>query len=119
VSWAYSEDGYVFTLAPSAPPIRAGQPANLTLSIRRVDGAPVPLLPVMDAFAHLVAFDVQRSGFAHIHPNERDVTKAPDPTRPRFTFRVTIPSPGRYVIWSQVNMGGSERYAPFWFDVAR
>jgi hypothetical protein len=119
VSWTYSEDGYVFALAPSAPPIRAGQPADLTLSIRRADGAPVPLKPVMDAFAHLVAFDVQRSGFAHIHPNERDVTKAPDPLRPRFTFRVTIPSPGRYVIWSQVNLGGRERYAPFWFDVAR
>jgi hypothetical protein len=118
-SWTYSEGGYVFALAPSAPPVRAGRPADLTLSIRRGDGGPVPLKPVMDAFAHLVAFDVQRSGFAHIHPNERDVTKAPDPLRPRFTFRVTIPSPGRYVIWSQVNLGGRERYAPFWFDVAR
>jgi hypothetical protein len=118
VSWAYAEGGYQFTLAPAAAPVRAREPANLTLSIRRGDGAPVPLRPVMDAFAHLVAFDAARSGFAHIHPNERDVTRAPDPLRPRFTFRVTIPSAGRYVIWSQVSLDGREVYAPFWFDVA-
>ena len=73
----------------------------------------------MDAFAHLVAFDSARSGFAHIHPNESDVTRLPDPLHPAFTFRLTIPSPGRYVIWSQVNLGGSELYAPFWFDVLK
>lgn len=118
VSWSYSQDGFVFALTPSSLPVRAGVPADLTLSLRRGDGGPVRLLPVMNAFAHLVAFDVQRSGFAHIHPNESDVTKAPDAYRPRFTFRVTIPSPGRYVVWSQVNLSGREFYAPFWFDVS-
>ena len=116
-SWSHSEGGFVFTLSPSPPEVRAGVPANLTLSVRRPDGAPVPVMPVMDAFAHLVAFDVRRSGFAHIHPSESDVTRPPDPVRPRFTFRVTIPSPGRYVIWSQMNLAGRETYAPFWFDV--
>jgi hypothetical protein len=118
-SWTASVSGYEFTLAPASPPLRAGVPANLRLSVRRPDGAPVPLLPVMGAFAHLVAFDTQRSGFAHIHPNETDITRAPDPSNPSFTFRVSIPAPGRYVIWSQVNLGGAETFAPFWFDVER
>ena len=117
-SWSFVEGGYAFALSPSSP-IRAGVPTSLTLSLRRIDGGPVPVQPVMNAFAHLVAFDSDRSGFAHIHPNESDVTRAPDPLRPRFTFRLTIPSAGRYVVWSQVNLAGTEIYAPFWFDVAR
>ena len=118
-SWAASAAGYAFALAPSATPIRAGVPATLTLSVTRPGGGAVPLMPVMGAFAHLVAFDAARSGFAHIHPDQTDLSPAPDPLRPTFTFRVTIPSPGRYVIWSQVNLGGAEAFAPFWFDVAR
>ncbi len=73
----------------------------------------------MGAYAHLVAFDTQRSGFAHIHPGPADLARLPDPTRPSFTFRLMIPKPGRYVIWSQVNLAGSEAYVPFWFDVPR
>jgi len=118
-SWSVSQGGYAFALSPSPAPLRAGVPSNLRLTIRREDGGPVPVRPVMDAFAHLVAFDSGRSGFAHIHPNESDVTRLPDPLHPAFTFRLTIPSPGRYVIWSQVNLGGSELYAPFWFDVLK
>jgi hypothetical protein len=119
LSWTASEGAYVFTLSPAPRPVRAGVPATLTLSVSRSDGAAVPLLPVMDAFAHLVAFDVRRSGFAHIHPDQTDLSRRPDPLRPSFTFRVTIPTPGRYVIWSQVNLGGTETFAPFWFDVSR
>ena len=116
-SWTHEAGGYAFALSPS-PPFRAGVPTTLTFSIRRPDGGRVALAPVMDAFAHLVAFDALRSGFAHIHPDQTDVTQAPDPLRPRFTFRVSIPSAGRYVMWSQVNLAGQEVYAPFWFDVA-
>ncbi|HEY4989930.1 MAG TPA: hypothetical protein VII09_08985, partial [Opitutaceae bacterium] len=117
-SWAARVGEYSFALAPGSLPIHAGVPANLRLTVTRVGGGPVPLQPVMNAFAHLVAFDVQRSGFAHIHPNETDLAHLPDPVAPAFTFRVTIPSPGRFVIWSQVDLAGSEAFAPFWFDVA-
>jgi hypothetical protein len=117
LSWTADLDGCHFALTPAALPIRAGVPADLRLVITRIGGGPVPLEPVMDAFAHLVAFDTQRSGFAHIHPREADVTKRPDPTHPAFTFRVMIPAPGRYVIWSQVNLAGKETFAPFWFEV--
>jgi hypothetical protein len=118
-SWSAHMGGYAFALAPASLPIRAGVPSKLTLSITKEGGGAVPLQPVMGAFAHLVAFDTQRSGFAHIHPDQADVTRLPDSMRPAFTFRVTIPSAGRYVIWSQVNLGGTETFAPFWFDVAR
>jgi hypothetical protein len=71
----------------------------------------------MGAFAHLVAFDEQRSGFAHLHPQETDLTKPPDALQPQLSFKVTIPRTGRYVIWAQVNLDGTEVFAPFWVDV--
>lgn len=117
LDWHAEVDGYRFTLAPSAP-LRAGVPADLAFTIVRPDGGPVPLRPVMEAYAHLVAFDAARSGFAHLHPKELDLTHAPDPVRPRLTFTVTIPNPGLYVIWAQVDVGGRETFAPFWFEVA-
>jgi hypothetical protein len=72
----------------------------------------------MAAYAHLVAFDTQRSGFAHIHPNPAETERPPDPVDPAFTFRLMIPRPGRYVIWGEVSLAGRETFVPFWFDVA-
>jgi hypothetical protein len=64
-----------------------------------------------------VAFDEARSGFAHLHPDQTDLTRPPDALRPELSFKVTIPTPGRYVIWAQVNLGGQEAFVPFWLDV--
>jgi hypothetical protein len=116
-SWGAEAGGYRFALSPASLPIRAGSPADLRLVVSRADGGPVPLEPVMGAYAHLVAFDAARSGFAHIHPNPADAARLPDPLRPALSFRLMIPSPGRYVIWTQVNLAGVETFAPFWFEV--
>jgi hypothetical protein len=111
--------GFNFTLdVPSY--FRAKTPTDLTFRIESpgTQKRPVPLEPVMGAFAHLVAFDEDRSGFAHLHPMEADLSKPPaDPLKPELHFKVTIPQPGRYVIWAQVNLGGNEVFAPFWVDV--
>ena len=116
-SWTAARDGHLFELSPGALPVRAGVPADIRLVITGSGGAAVPLETIMGAYAHLVAFDAQRSGFAHIHPREADVTWRPDPVRPTFTFRLMIPRPGRYVIWSEVSLAGKATFAPFWFDV--
>lgn len=99
---------------------RAGKPATLAFSVERQgeNKKPVQLEPVMGAFAHLVAFDEARSGFAHLHPDQTDLTKPPgDPLRPELTFKVTIPQAGRYVIWAQVRLGEEESFVPFWVEV--
>lgn len=110
--------GYNFELAMPAL-FRAGVPTDLKFRIETPGAAkrPVSLQPVMGAFAHLVAFDEARSGFAHLHPKEVDLSQPPDPLRPELTFKVTIPQPGRYVIWAQVNLDGREVFVPFWVDV--
>ena len=116
-TWSAERAGYGFTVAPLAQPIRARQLVDLKFTVTKRDGGRVPLEPIMGAYAHLVAFDQSRSGFAHLHPMETAVTQAPDAVRPTLSFKITIPTAGRYVIWAQVNLGGRETFAPFWFDV--
>ena len=110
--------GFNFTLVVPGE-FRARQATELRLRIESQGAVkkPVPLQPVMGAFAHLVAFDEERSGFAHLHPNETDLTKPPDAVHPELNFKITIPQPGRYVIWGQVNLGGREVFLPFWIEV--
>lgn len=116
-AWACESEGYHFTLRPAVQPLQARQVIDLKFAVMRPDGGPVPMEPVMGAYAHLVAFDEARSGFAHLHPMEIDLTPRPNATRPELSFKITIPKPGRYVIWAQVNLGGHEMFVPFWFDV--
>jgi hypothetical protein len=116
-SWVVERDGYRFALVPGARPVRAKQPVDLKLVITRSDGQSVPMQPVMGAFAHLVAFDEARSGFAHLHPNEINPLTPPDPVKPVLNFKIMIPAPGNYVIWAQLNLGGRETFLPFWFEV--
>lgn len=117
-AWIVAQEGYRFMLEPASLPVRAGKLADLTFAIVRADGGPVEMGPVMGAYAHLVAFDEKRSGFAHLHPMETDLAQLPDAHKPVLHFKITIPRAGRYVIWAQVVLGGKETFVPFWFDVA-
>lgn len=97
--------------------VRAREPAEFTLVGEAIDGGAVRLAPVMGAFAHLVAFDETRRGFAHLHPLESDLSQQPDMQRPRLRFRVTFPEGGRYVVWAQMKIGEADLFAPFAIDV--
>ncbi|MBL9188708.1 MAG: hypothetical protein JNK23_14595 [Opitutaceae bacterium] len=112
------QDGHRFTLGLAPQPARAGRPIDLRFAITRTDGGAVALKPVMDAYAHLVAFDEARSGFAHLHPVEADLAKPPAATNPVLNFKLTIPRAGRYLVWAQVNLGGLETFVPFGLNVA-
>ncbi len=112
----YEANGMLFKLTPLEP-IRVRQPAELTLSVERSDGGSFTLEPIMGAFAHLVAFDEPRSGFAHLHPSETDLAKPPEASHPRLSFKVSIPRSGLYVIWAQTKIADREVFAPFWFEV--
>ncbi len=114
----YQNAGYNFDLTLPRY-FRAGVPAELRFRITRwgTNPAPIQLEPIMGAWAHLVAFDEARSGFAHLHPKETDLAKPLSPTQPEMTFQITIPQPGRYVIWGQCVPDGRESYAAFWIEV--
>ena len=111
------KDGYRFALIMNPFPVRPGQPIDLTFEAVAVNGGPVPLQPIMGAYAHVVTFDSKRSGFAHMHPNQADPLQPPDRFKPALKFKLTIPKAGRYVVWAQVNLAGKEVFVPFWFTV--
>jgi hypothetical protein len=90
----------------------------LRFAIVRPDGGSIELQPVMDAFAHLVAFDQARSGFAHLHPAETNLSRPPSGEQLVLNFKLTIPRAGHYVVWAQVNLGGKETFVPFDLDVS-
>ena len=114
-NWTAESGGYRFALTPGSLPIRAGKIEDLTLVTERIGGGPVKLEVIMDAFAHLVAFDEQRSGYGHMHPLEVDITKPLDPIHPTLHFKMQLPRAGRYVVWSEVQIAGQPVFAPFWF----
>jgi len=110
-------EGFRFSLTPTQSPVRTGQPIDLRFNVTRNGGGTVNLQPVMGAFAHLVAFDLARSGFAHLHPTETDLLKPLPPTDPTLNFKLTIPRSGRYVIWAQVDLEGRATFVPFALEV--
>ena len=110
--------GVRFHLRVAGGALRVGAPADLIFSLERADGGEVALQPVMDAYAHLVAFDSGRGGFAHLHPMDAGLAQAPDRRQPTLRFKVTIPEPGPYVVWAQVGLEGRDVFVPFWLNVA-
>lgn len=110
-------DGYHFTLSAAQDPVRVGAMVDWKFAISKPDGGAVPLEPVMDAYAHLVAFDEARSGFAHLHPMEADLAQRPDALRPELNFKLMIPRAGSFVVWAQIVLGGQEQFVPFAISV--
>lgn len=118
LNWSANHHDVHYELTPDVAPIRARKSVKLMLTMTSLGGGPVKLEPVMDAYAHLVAFDEERAGFAHLHPQSVNPLEPPeDLLAPKLHFMLTIPTPGRYVIWTQVAIAGEEHFTPFWFEV--
>jgi hypothetical protein len=110
--WTSEREGYRFTLQPPAQPIRVREPFELKFTAERLDGGPVALQPLDGALVSLVAFDQNRTGFVNLHASATDGAAVAGPA-PSLVFTVTIPDPGRYVIWSRLSLAGREITAPF------
>lgn len=107
-------DGFRFALALDREPPRINELAELRLSVLRPDGAPAALDEIMGARAHVVAFDLGRTGFAHLHPMPAaGGESAGAPLR----FQLSLADPGTYRLWAQVKIDGRERFAPFTLSV--
>lgn len=104
-------DGYRFALSLTPAVFRINETAELGLDVRSPDGTPAQLDEIMGARAHVVAFDLGRTGFAHLHPlgDAANVPGADAPLR----FELNLPDPGVYRLWAQVKIGGREYFAPF------
>ena len=104
---------FSFTLKMPAGPVAAGQKQSIELEVLdTTTGKPAQLEPVMGAYAHLVAFDAGRRGFAHFHPlNENE--ELWDASLAGLQFSFSLGDAGSYRLWAQVRLEGRERFVPF------
>ncbi|MFO8027734.1 MAG: hypothetical protein R6U56_08730 [Opitutales bacterium] len=110
-------EGYTFTLDGSAQGVfPAGEEAQLQLSVRPEEEHSVDFGLVMGAYAHLVVFDEEGKGFAHLHPQNPFIEEQ-DPQDPDLTFSFFPADPGKYRLWAQLMIDGEERFVPFDLEV--
>ena len=97
---------------PGGSPPMLGRPSRVSLRITRADDmGPIVLEEMMGAYAHLVAFDQHRKGFAHMHP--LDAGSGFGTPETSFNFSLNTDLAGYYRVWAQVKIEGRELFAPF------
>lgn len=90
---------------------RAGRDHRLHLSVEAASAENgLQLEKVMDAYAHLVAFDPAVRGYVHMHPLIERVDSG-DTAEMEFLFHP--PKPGSYRVWVQVQDSGTAIFTPF------
>ncbi|MEK9772740.1 MAG: hypothetical protein VW576_04180 [Opitutae bacterium] len=121
---SFGGDGAVYTTTDRTFKVESisgnGLGSEILLKFTAVDkeGKDLPLRPVMGAFAHLVAFEPNTDGFAHLHPLEYEPPKSADESRRGpLTFSLKSPSPGHYRLWAQIKVGEDEEESFLPFDL--
>lgn len=108
----HRENGLTFAFVPAAERIIAGEEVRFRLKVRADNGGETRFEPVMDSYAHVVAFDEAGTGFAHLHP-QNPFIEGQDPLDPDLEFAFLFDRPGNYRVWAQVIVNGRQVFAPF------
>lgn len=95
----------------------SGEEFILKFKARDSNGDPLSLRPVMGAHAHMVAFDWERKGFAHLHPIESEGILGPvtDSISRDLEFSFNSSRISKCRIWTQVLLQDDENetFVPF------
>jgi hypothetical protein len=108
----YSRENLEFSFEPVQERLVTGEELRFRLKVSSHDGSPTRFAPVMDSYAHVVAFDEAGTGFAHLHP-QNPFIEGQDPLNPDLEFVFLFDNPGYYRVWAQVIINGEEIFAPF------
>ena len=99
-------------------PVKTRRPVTALVNISDADGKPFARLePIMGIYAHIVGFYEDRRTVVHIHPMDAEPQRATDRGGPSFMFRFYAPRSGFIRLYSQVQVGGISRFAPFGLNV--
>jgi len=134
-------DGTRVALTLRPGPLRAGQQAVLTYTLTDFGGHPrTDMQPILGVMGHLIALRDDGRTMVHAHAlhgvesgsygaamlamlqagQAEAVPITPDmvtETGPCFTFKLTLPSPGRYKLWAQFQRQNTWLTVPFTLDV--
>jgi hypothetical protein len=111
-------DGLAVSIAFEKPELVAGVANMMTLTINGTDGKPfTELEPIMGAFAHLVAFNKDRSNIAHVHPMGEEPKSDADKGGPALQFHLNFAEPGYQKLFAQFKIADKDVFAPFGLEV--
>jgi len=112
-----TQESLYFELEEVPKELKINQDYRFTLKVRDIEGNKVPLETIMGAKAHMVAFDAEQRGFAHMHPIEDILAEVPDTDMDDLSFLFNVPRKGWYRLFAQVQKNGESIYARFDLEV--
>lgn len=100
--------------------LKTGRDYRLDLSVTKEDGSPVLLETVMGAKGHMVAFDAEAKGFAHMHPVDDIITSRTAglgslsmEEDSELVFLFNVPNSGWYRLFAQIQVKGEAIFGHF------
>jgi hypothetical protein len=110
-------DGYDFKLKFDQP-LKVGAHVMGTVVITDKNGKPVTNLePIMEAFAHIVAFNENYETILHVHPMGPEPKDPSLRGGPQIDFHLMPSTTGFVKIFVQVQINGKEIIAPFGLEI--
>ncbi len=112
-------DGLRFVLSGLPERLRTGRDYRFDLQVDGANGNDITLEKIMGARGHMVAFDAERRGFAHMHPvaSVLGEKQTSDDDSSDLSFLFNVPNPGWYRLFAQVQVGGREVFGRFDLEV--
>ncbi len=112
-SLSYEDEAFRYRIVPlPGETFVAGKETHFSLEVESLNGEELVFSPVMDSYAHIVAFEPGHRGFAHFHPLNAFIDTQ-DPMNPELDFVFSVETPGYYRVWAQFAVNGKERFIPF------
>ncbi len=111
--------GVHFELLGVPEVLKTGRDYSLDLNIRNEDGSSIILETVMGSKGHMVAFDAEAKGFAHMHPVVDVITSRTaglggvGREDSELTFLFNVPNPGWYRLFAQIQVKGEALFGHF------
>ncbi|MGC6454902.1 MAG: hypothetical protein ACON39_03805 [Coraliomargaritaceae bacterium] len=105
-------DGLHFALSGVPERLLTGRDYRFSLDVDDAEGEPAVLETIMGARGHMVAFDAERRGFAHMHPIASVLGEESD-SEAALSFLFNVPNPGWYRLFAQVQVDGREVFGRF------
>ena len=112
-------NGVHFELVGAPGVLKTGRDYSLDLNVRNEDGSSIILETVMGSKGHMVAFDAEAKGFAHMHPVDDVITSRTaglggvGREDSELTFLFNVPNPGWYRLFAQIQVKGEALFGHF------
>lgn len=106
-------EGIQFILNDVPESLRTNIDYRLELDVLAADGDAAILEEIMGAKGHMVAFDAEKKGFAHMHPVDSVFEARSDNENSGLAFLFNVLNPGWYRLFAQVQIDGNELFGSF------